>query len=290
MAGFLSWITTLRPAVCWLSLPRRAHKRRGLVVFPVPVEPAYGRGDVGSARHLGHIRLSCEADQQPAVGPEIRPRIRQPHPSASTLRADDRHAEKPRRGQAGDRASSIGSTKASTTGRRIPTNRRDDESGSRSASSHHGRYSGSSPPMIRSPTFSPAARTKTRPSSFVAPTIKHSPCGMSHRRGHGRVIMLVDRRHSTHCPCRYCIDDKLTRPQMPQRLRWLGISPVCGIGRGSGLLQPANIRAAPGAGIGPRARSVRQSSTTRVGGGHLLPLLCRARSHCSLRSRDQSGR
>src|SRR5271166_6188433 len=31
-----------RPALCWLSLSRRAHQLCGLAVFPVPVEPAHG--------------------------------------------------------------------------------------------------------------------------------------------------------------------------------------------------------------------------------------------------------
>jgi hypothetical protein len=39
--------------------------------------------------------------------------------------------------------------------------------------------------------------------------------GWGHRRGHGRVIMLFDSRHS-HRPCRYCIDDKLTAPLSKQ--------------------------------------------------------------------------
>src|SRR5208283_3902357 len=33
------------------------------------------------------------------------------------------------------------------------------------------------PPMIRLPTFSPAAPTKTPPPSFVPPAVKHSPHG-----------------------------------------------------------------------------------------------------------------
>src|SRR5208282_4616830 len=66
-----------RPALCWLSLSRRAHQLCGLAVFPVPIEPAHGWGDAGGSRHLGHIR------DDPAVGPEIRSGIRQPHPSAS---------------------------------------------------------------------------------------------------------------------------------------------------------------------------------------------------------------
>jgi putative transposase len=32
------------------------------------LERAHGRGDAGRSRHLGHIRLSCESDQQPARG------------------------------------------------------------------------------------------------------------------------------------------------------------------------------------------------------------------------------
>jgi len=66
-----------RPALRWLSLPRRAHQLCGLAVFPVPVELADGRRDAGGSRHLGYLR------DDPAVGPEIRPGIRQPHPSAS---------------------------------------------------------------------------------------------------------------------------------------------------------------------------------------------------------------
>src|SRR5437660_1427090 len=42
-----------------------------------PVEPAHGRGDAGCPRHLGDAR------DDPAMGPQIRPGIRQPHPSAS---------------------------------------------------------------------------------------------------------------------------------------------------------------------------------------------------------------
>jgi hypothetical protein len=33
---------TPRPAICWLSLPRRSHQLRGSAVFPVPAEPARG--------------------------------------------------------------------------------------------------------------------------------------------------------------------------------------------------------------------------------------------------------
>src|SRR4051812_8835839 len=67
-----------RSALCRLPLPRRAHQLRGLAVFPVPIELAHGRGDAGSSRYFGHLR------DDPAVGPEIRPGIRQPHPSAGT--------------------------------------------------------------------------------------------------------------------------------------------------------------------------------------------------------------
>src|SRR5205807_8991080 len=48
-----------------------------MAVFSVPVEPAHGRGDAGGPRHLGDAR------DDPAMGPQIRPGIRQPHPSAS---------------------------------------------------------------------------------------------------------------------------------------------------------------------------------------------------------------
>src|SRR3954465_10092470 len=61
-----------RPALCRLSLPGRTHRIRGVALFPLPAEPAYGRGDAGGTWHLGHLR------DDPAVGPEIRPRIRQP--------------------------------------------------------------------------------------------------------------------------------------------------------------------------------------------------------------------
>jgi len=67
-----------RPALRWLSLPRRDHQLCGLAVFPVPVKPAHGRRDAGGSRPFGHLR------DGPAVGPEIRPGIRQPHSSASS--------------------------------------------------------------------------------------------------------------------------------------------------------------------------------------------------------------
>jgi hypothetical protein len=67
-------------------------------------------------------------------------------------------------------------------------------------------------PMIRSPTFSPAARTKTRPSNLVATAIKHSPSGMRSPawpwpRDHARRPSSLN-----SSPCRYCIDEKLTVP------------------------------------------------------------------------------
>ncbi len=67
-----------RPALRWLSLPRRDHQLCGLAVFPVPVKPAHGRRDAGGSRPFGHLR------DGPAIGPEIRPGIRQPPPSASS--------------------------------------------------------------------------------------------------------------------------------------------------------------------------------------------------------------
>jgi hypothetical protein len=82
-----------RPALCRLSSPRRYHQLRDLAVFPVPAEPSHGRGDAGGSRHLGHIRLSCGADQQPAVGSEIRPRIRQPRPPPSPRPGDKWHLD-----------------------------------------------------------------------------------------------------------------------------------------------------------------------------------------------------
>src|ERR1700724_2319016 len=48
-----------------------------MAVFSVPVEPAHGRGDAGRPRYLGDAR------DDPAMGPQIRPGIRQPDPSAS---------------------------------------------------------------------------------------------------------------------------------------------------------------------------------------------------------------
>jgi hypothetical protein len=96
------------------------HQLRGLAVFPVPAKPAHGRGDARRSRPLGHIR------DDPPVGLEIRPRVRQPHPSASPS---------PRQVQ---------------------------------------RFCRS---MIRSPTFSPAAPTKTPPRSFISPADKDSPPG-----------------------------------------------------------------------------------------------------------------
>src|ERR1700688_495216 len=66
-----------RPFVYRLSLPGRSHKLRGLALLSVPVELVHGRGDAGGPRRLGHLR------DDPAMGPEIRSRIRQPDPSAS---------------------------------------------------------------------------------------------------------------------------------------------------------------------------------------------------------------
>jgi len=85
-----------RPALCWLLTPRRARQFCGLAVFPVPAEPSHGRGDAGGSLHLGHIRLSYGADQQAAVGSEIRPRIRQPRPSVCST---PRRRVAPRRGR-----------------------------------------------------------------------------------------------------------------------------------------------------------------------------------------------
>ena len=51
------------------------------------------------------------------------------------------------------------------------------ENGHDSGSSRHGRCNGFCPPMNRSPTFSPAAPTKTPPPSFIPPATKHSPPG-----------------------------------------------------------------------------------------------------------------
>src|ERR1700722_12832468 len=48
-----------------------------MAVFSVPVKPAHGRGDAGRPRYLGDAR------DDPAMGPQIRPGIRQPDPSAS---------------------------------------------------------------------------------------------------------------------------------------------------------------------------------------------------------------
>jgi putative transposase len=67
-----------RPDLRWLSPSRRIDQLRGLAVFPLPIEPADGRGDAGSARHLDHLR------DDPAMGPEVWPRIRQPPSSART--------------------------------------------------------------------------------------------------------------------------------------------------------------------------------------------------------------
>src|SRR6202030_2236766 len=66
-----------RPDLRRPSLPRWDHQLRGMAVFSVPVEPAHGRGDAGRPRYLGDAR------DDPAMGPQIRPGIRQPHPSAS---------------------------------------------------------------------------------------------------------------------------------------------------------------------------------------------------------------
>ena len=70
-----------RPALRWLSLPRRAHQLCGLAVFPVPVELADGRSDAGGSRHLGYLR------DDPAVslkfGQEFANRIRRRAPRRS---------------------------------------------------------------------------------------------------------------------------------------------------------------------------------------------------------------
>ena len=57
-----------------------------MAVFSVPAEPADGRGDAGRPRHLGDTR------DDPAVGAQIRPGIRQPHSSAP-CRGDKWHLD-----------------------------------------------------------------------------------------------------------------------------------------------------------------------------------------------------
>src|SRR6267142_1433969 len=49
-----------------------------MAVFSVSVEPAHGRGDAGGPWHLGDAR------DDPAMGSQIRPGIRQPHPKSAT--------------------------------------------------------------------------------------------------------------------------------------------------------------------------------------------------------------
>src|SRR3954470_10629402 len=49
--------------------------RPEVALFPLPVEPAYGRGDAGGSQHLGDPR------DDPAVGPKVQPRVRQPYNS-----------------------------------------------------------------------------------------------------------------------------------------------------------------------------------------------------------------
>ncbi len=83
-----------RPALRGLSRPGRDHQRCGLAVCPVPVKPAHGRRKAGGSRPFGHL------PDGPAVRPETRPGMRQPHASASAPRADHRQAPPLRCGQA----------------------------------------------------------------------------------------------------------------------------------------------------------------------------------------------
>ena len=65
----------------------------GLAVFAVPVEPAQDRQEAEGSRHLGHIR------DDPAVGPEIRPRIRYPPCAPSSIFCVGRRAHQPDAGK-----------------------------------------------------------------------------------------------------------------------------------------------------------------------------------------------
>src|SRR3954454_19792546 len=58
----------------------RDHQPRGLAVFPLPAQPAHGRGDAGCTRHHREPR------ERAAMGPEVRPGVRPPDPAEAALR------------------------------------------------------------------------------------------------------------------------------------------------------------------------------------------------------------
>ena len=124
-----------RPALRWLSLPRRVHPPCGLAVFPVPVEPARGRGEARG------ISVSYETIRQwrPNFSREFANRIDRRDPAAATngtltrssspspARSTGSGARSTRRALFSMSPSRAGTA---TTGRRIPTSRPSDESGS----------------------------------------------------------------------------------------------------------------------------------------------------------------
>jgi putative transposase len=219
--------------------------------------------------------LSCEADQQPAAGPEIRPRIRQPHPSARTRRRDKWHldevvitiADKKRwfwravdqeglvldvlvQSQRNKKAAKRLFRKRLKKQGRAPRVLITDKLKSYAAAKwefmpgvEHRQHKGlnnraenshqptrrrerimkrfNSPRQVQrflsthdqiANVFSSRPNQDTAIKFHSARNQAFTTLGWDHRRDHGRVIRLVDRRHSTHLPCRYCIDDKLTVP------------------------------------------------------------------------------
>ncbi|CAA9232248.1 MAG: Mobile element protein, partial [uncultured Acetobacteraceae bacterium] len=87
-------LTDRRAPLCRLPLPGGGDQPGGVAVFPLPPQPAHGRGDAGRARHLRQSR------DRAAVGAPVRPGVRRPD-SATT--ADARRQVAPRRGRHQDR-------------------------------------------------------------------------------------------------------------------------------------------------------------------------------------------
>src|ERR1700679_635828 len=67
-----------RPCLPPPSLPTGGDQSCGLAVFPVPAEPAYGRGDACGTRDLRDLR------DRAAMGEEIRQELRRPNPPAGS--------------------------------------------------------------------------------------------------------------------------------------------------------------------------------------------------------------
>ena len=62
--------------ICRSPLSARDHQPRGLVIFPLPAEPADGRGDAGRPRHRSQSRGGA------AVGAEVWPGVRERDPAS----------------------------------------------------------------------------------------------------------------------------------------------------------------------------------------------------------------